>query len=44
MGPELFLATDDQVNELLDNISQKLDQLKKDAELLNQTVLTAEGE
>ncbi|PLW28366.1 hypothetical protein PCANC_23999 [Puccinia coronata f. sp. avenae] len=42
IGPEVFLATDDQANELLDNISQKLDQLKKDAELLNQTVLTAE--
>ncbi|PLW07437.1 hypothetical protein PCANC_27288 [Puccinia coronata f. sp. avenae] len=44
IGPEVFLATDDQANELLNNISQKLDQLKKDAELLNQTVLTAEVE
>ncbi|PLW27099.1 hypothetical protein PCANC_26334 [Puccinia coronata f. sp. avenae] len=37
MGPELFLATKEELNQLLDNISQKTNELKSEAELLHRT-------
>ena len=44
MGPKVFLATKEEANELLNNISQRMDELRKDAELLNWTVSAGEGE
>ncbi|KAA1120371.1 hypothetical protein PGTUg99_003121 [Puccinia graminis f. sp. tritici] len=43
MGPELFLATEEQVEELLNNISKKTEELKKLAEELHRTVSTSQG-
>ncbi|PLW36563.1 hypothetical protein PCANC_15494 [Puccinia coronata f. sp. avenae] len=42
-GPELFLATQEEVDQLLDNISQKAKELTSEAELLHRTV-TGGGE
>ncbi|PLW45982.1 hypothetical protein PCASD_03480 [Puccinia coronata f. sp. avenae] len=42
MGPEVFLATKEEANKLLNNISQRMDELRKDAELLNWTVSAGE--
>jgi hypothetical protein len=44
MGPEVFLATKEEANKLLNNIRQRMDELRKDAELLNRTVSAGEGE
>ncbi|KAA1106725.1 hypothetical protein PGTUg99_014882 [Puccinia graminis f. sp. tritici] len=43
MGPEVFLATEEQVVELLDNISKKTEELKNVAEELHRTGSTSEG-
>ncbi|PLW50273.1 hypothetical protein PCASD_01704 [Puccinia coronata f. sp. avenae] len=42
-GPELFLATPEEVDQLLDNISRKANELTSKAELLHRTV-TGKGE
>ncbi|KAA1115642.1 hypothetical protein PGTUg99_018995 [Puccinia graminis f. sp. tritici] len=42
MGPEVFLATEDQVEELLNNISEKTKELKKLAEELHITNSTSQ--
>jgi hypothetical protein len=44
MGPEVFLATEQQVSELLDTIAKKTETLKKEAEELYRSYSTAEGE
>ncbi|KAA1103498.1 hypothetical protein PGT21_019702 [Puccinia graminis f. sp. tritici] len=43
MGPEVFLATEQQVSELLDTIAKKTESLKKEAEDLHRSNSTAEG-
>ncbi|KAA1132381.1 hypothetical protein PGTUg99_004211 [Puccinia graminis f. sp. tritici] len=43
MGPEVFLATEQQVSELLDTIAKKTETLKKEAEELYRSYSTAEG-
>jgi hypothetical protein len=44
MGPEVFLATEDEVDELLNNISEKTAMLKREAEELGRTESTSESE